>query len=308
MFRKVIFILLIFPILVNYAPLTAQTEPPDEKNLTPEMGEITLRLVIIPEKNIFEQRRRYKYITDYLSKKLEMPVLVEIMNNYGEISDAFLEGRADAGFFGSFSYVLTRAKAGIEPLARPVWPNEESTYRGYIFTRKDSSISSVEDMQGKSLVLVDRATTAGYIFQLYYFKYSGIENMDDYFSEILFAGSHDAAAWSVYTGEAEIGGAKNHIYKALADEYPDFKEQMQILVESPEVPSNGLAVSRDLNPAIKLRIRNLLLHLHENDEGMEVLKNFGALKFIETNDDDYKVLYTMVNTLKINLQDFSYKN
>jgi ABC-type phosphate/phosphonate transport system substrate-binding protein len=76
-----------------------------------------LRLVIIPEKNVFEQRRRYKFITEYLSRKLEMTVLVEVMNNYGEICDAFLEGRADVGFFGSFSYVLTRAKAGIEPLS-----------------------------------------------------------------------------------------------------------------------------------------------------------------------------------------------
>jgi phosphonate transport system substrate-binding protein len=237
-----------------------------------------------------------------------MSVLVEIMNNYGEICDAFLEGRADAGFFGSFSYVLTRAKANIEPVARPVWLNGESTYRGYIFVRRDSGIKAVEEMQNKSLILVDKATIAGYIFQLYYFQYSGISNIDDYFSRIVFAGSHDTAAWAVYSGEAEIGGAKNHIFKALAEEYPDFKEQMLVLTESPEVPSNGLAVSRDLNPAIKLRIKNLLLNLHKTVEGQKVLKQFGALRFIETNDEDYRVLYSMVNALDINLKEYPYKD
>ena len=293
--------------LLIAASASAQDDISREDQLSDSDGKV-LRLVIIPEKNVFEQRRRYKFITDYLSRKLEMTVLVEVMNNYGEICDAFLEGRADVGFFGSFSYVLTRAKAGIEPLVRPVWLNDESTYRGYIFVRKDSGIRTVEDMRDKSLILVDRATTAGYIFQLYYFNYSSIDSLDDYFSKIIFAGSHDAAAWAVYTGEAEVGGAKNHIYNAMAEENPDFKEQMLVLTESPRVPSNGLAVRKDLNPAIKLRIRNLLLNLHETKEGENILKHFEALRFIETNDEDYRVLYTMVHALNIDLREYPYKN
>jgi len=267
----------------------------------------TLRLLLVPEKNTFEQRKRYKFITDYLSEKMQMNVTVEIMAHYGEISDAFMAGQADAGFFGSFSYVLTHAKAGIEPIARPLWLNGSSTYRGYIFVRKDSGIETVEEMKNKSLVLVDKATTAGYIFQLYYFKYYSITDLEDYFSKISFARSHDAAAWAVYTGEADIGGAKNHIFNSLKEEFPDFRETMQIIAESPEVPSNGLAVRKDLNPAVKLRLKTLLLHLHENSDGQEVLRNFGALKFVETTDDDYAVLYNMVNELGINLKEFSYK-
>ncbi|UCD66629.1 MAG: phosphate/phosphite/phosphonate ABC transporter substrate-binding protein [Deltaproteobacteria bacterium] len=263
-----------------------------------------LRLVIIPEKSVFEQRRRYRFITDYLSKKMDMIVIIEIMANYGEISDAFLDGRADAGFFGSFSYVMTHAKVGIEPIARPVWLDGKSTYRGYIFVRKDSNIETVSDMKGKKLVLVDRATTAGYIFQLFYLNYYGIPDLDSYFSRISFARSHDAAAWAVYTGEADIGGAKDLIFNSMNEKYPDFKKEMMVLAESPEVPSNGLAVRKDLNPAIKLRLRNLLLNMHENTEGQEVLKNFGALKFIETKNHDYKVLYNMIERLGINLKDF----
>jgi phosphonate transport system substrate-binding protein len=236
-----------------------------------------------------------------------MNFIVEIMANYGDISEAFIEGKADAGFFGSFSYVLTHSKAGIEPLVRPVWPNNNSTYRGYVFVRKDSNIQNVKDMKNKSLVLVDRATTAGYIFQLFYFKYYGINNIEDYFSRISFANSHDAAAWAVYAGEADIGGAKNHIFNGLMEEYPDFKEQMVVLFESPEVPSNGLAVRKDLNSAIKLRIKTLLLSLHESPEGQETLKNFGAIKFIATSNDDYVVVYNMVKQLGIDLQEYSYK-
>jgi phosphonate transport system substrate-binding protein len=291
-------ILVIFLQVPSYYSLASEKHPEDEK---------TLHLVLVPEKNVFEQRRRYKYITDYLSTKMDMNFTVEIMTNYGNISEAFINGHADAGFFGSFSYVLTHAKAGIEPIARPIWPDNDSTYRGYIFVRKDSNIQTVKDMKDKSLVLVDKATTAGYIYPLFYFKYYGINNIKDYFSQISFANSHDAAAWAVYAGEADIGGAKSHIFNSIMDEYPDFKEQMIVLAESSEVPSNGLAVRKDLNPAIKLRIKTLLLSLHKTLEGQEILKNFGALKFIKTSNDDYRVLYNMVNQLGIDLQEYSYK-
>ena len=265
----------------------------------------TLRLLLVPEQNTFEQRHRYKFITDYLSSKMEMNVTAEIMANYGEISVAFKEGLADAGFFGSFSYVLTHTQAGIEPIARPVWLDGSSTYQGYIFVRKDSNIQSVREMQNKNLVLVDKATTAGYIFQRSYFKLNGIDDMDRYFARISFARSHDAAAWAVYTGEADIGGAKNHIYNSLQEKYPDFRKNMVVLAESPEVPSNGLAVSKNLNPVIKLRLKTLLLSLHETPKGREVLENFGALRFVETTDNDYRVLYLMVEQLGIDLADYS---
>jgi len=270
-------------------------------------AEETLRLVLVPEKNTFEQLRRYKLITNYLSQKMGLNVIVEIMANYGEIIVAFQEGKADAGFFGSFSYVLAHAKTGVEPIARPVWLDNTSTYRGYIFVRKDSGIHTVQDMRHKSLVLVDKATTAGYIYQLFYLKYYGITDLENYFSRISFARSHDAAVWAVYTGEADIGGAKNHIFNGFKEENPDFREQMVVLAESPEVPSNGLAVRKDLNPAIKLRLRTLLLGLHDTEEGREVLQNFGALRFVETRDDDYEVLYKMVEELGIKLEEYPYQ-
>ncbi len=267
----------------------------------------SLRLVLVPEKNTFEQLRRYKFISDYLSQKMELNVTVEIMTNYGEIIDAFKEGRADAGFFGSFSYVLAHAQTGVEPIVRPVWLDGTSTYRGYIFVRKDSNIQTVKDMRNKSLVLVDKATTAGYVFQLFYFKYFGISDLGNYFSRISYARSHDVAAWAVYTGEADVGGAKNHIFNNFKKEYPDFGKQMLVLAESPEVPSNGLAVHKDLNPAMKLRLRTVLLVMHETEDGQEVLKNFGALRFVETKDEEYEVLYRMTEELGIDLETYSYE-
>ena len=265
-----------------------------------------LHIALVPEKNVFEQRRRYHYITDYLSENLGITVHVDIMHSYGQIIEAFLNGTADIGFFGSFSYVLTRSQAGVEPLVRPVWPDGSSTYRSYIFVRKDSGIRTTADMKEKTLALVDRATTAGYIFPLFYFKNIGIKDIRNHFAHIYFAGSHDIAAWAVYMGEADVGGCKSTIFNALAKEYPDFGDQMVTLIESVEVPSNCLAVSKDLRPLLKLRLKGLLLNLDESEEGKSILGQFGAKKFIVTTDEDYQVLYKMIDALKIDLSQYPY--
>ncbi|OGQ95866.1 MAG: hypothetical protein A2521_01815 [Deltaproteobacteria bacterium RIFOXYD12_FULL_57_12] len=288
--------------------LAAGEEPVAIPPLTlKKLKETGLNIVLVPEKNIFEQRKQYKYLTDYLAKKLGVAVHLDIMPNYGKISDAFIEGQADAGFFGSFSYVLTQAKAGIEPIARPVWSNGKSTYCGYLFVRKDSGILSVADMKGKSLALVDKATTAGYIFQRFYFNSFGINDLSEYFSHIYFAGTHDAAAWAVYIGEADVGAAKDLIFNELGDNYPDFKDKMLVLAESPPVPSNGLAVNRNMHPALKTFLKTIFLNMDKTEEGREVLKRFGAAKFIATKDEDYTPVIKMVEKLNIELGTYPYK-
>jgi len=110
----------------------------------------------------------------------------------------------------------------------------------------------------------------------------------------------------VYMGEADVGGCKSTIFNALAEEYPDFKEQMVTLIESVEVPSNCLAVRKDLRPVLKLRLKGLLLNLDKNEEGQAILAQFGAKKFIVTTDEDYQVLYKMIDALEIDLTTYPY--
>ena len=46
----------------------------------------------------------------------------------------------DGSFFGSFTGAMAIEKLGVEPIARPVNLDGTSTYKGYIFVRKDSGI------------------------------------------------------------------------------------------------------------------------------------------------------------------------
>jgi phosphonate transport system substrate-binding protein len=214
----------------------------------------------------------------------------------------------DAAFLGSFTGALAITQLGVEPLARPINLDGTSTYYGHIFVRKDSGIKNVADMQDKTLALVERATTAGYVFPLAYFKRHGINDMKAYFKEKIFTGSHDAAIEAVLSGQADVGAAKNTIYDMLKKTNPAIEQELVILASSPRVPSNGLCVRSDMNPVYKTKFKTALLNLHSDPAGAAVLNKLGALRFVETSKKDYQPVIDLAKEAGIDLAQYQYYN
>jgi phosphonate transport system substrate-binding protein len=195
---------------------------------------------------------------------------------------------------------------GAEPIARPVWHGGRSTYHGELFVRKDSGIRSVGDMKGKRMAFVDRATTAGYVFPLAYLRKNGVANIDAFFGEHFFSGSHDAAIDAVLDGRADVGAAKNTIYDRVRRENPRVDEELLILAESPRVPSNSLFVRDSLDDGIKRTLRHILLTMEQDPEGKAVLEEFGALRFVETTHEDCRPVFEMAKEAGIDLKTYQY--
>jgi phosphonate transport system substrate-binding protein len=274
------------------------------KNVTREP--LRIKIGLVPEQDIRKMAARYEPLAEYLSKKLNLKVILVYLDNYGEACDKFIYNQLDAAFFGSFSYALTHVKAGIEPIARPDYRGT-SVYRGLIVVREDSSIKNVADMKGKRLALVHQATYAGYLYPLYYFKEHGINNLEAYFSKIIFAGSHDKTIFEILRGEADIATPKDLVYQRLIKENPDLEKKLAVLAVSEPVPSNALCVSKGLNPGLKNKLKDALLNLSNDPEAAPVLESLGgATGFIETRDGDYRHLYDIINALGINLDTYPY--
>ncbi len=267
-----------------------------------------LLIGLIPEMNIFKQKQRFALLGEYLGRKTGVPVEFTILSRYGNIIESFTTEKMDGAFFGSFTGALAIQKLGVVPLARPVNLDNTSSYRGYIFVRKDSGISGIKDMKGKRMAFVEQATTAGYIFPLAWLHEHGVRAPGGFFSEFFFAGSHDAAISAVLNGKAEIGAAKHSIYDRVRREDPRVDKDLVILAESPWVPSNGLCVRKDLESGIKLKLKEALLGLESDPEGKEVLNRFGALRFIDTSSRDYDPVIKLVEKAGIDIRKYQYRN
>ena len=127
------------------------------------------------------------------------------------------------------------------------------------------------------------------------------------------------------------GAAKDLIYEKLARDDPRIEREMNILGRSAPVPENALVVRKNidfvcfnchrdigsegskgsysdkgLSVNLKEKLKEILLRLPETAEGREVLRKFGADRFVETTHNDYNGLYQMIGNLGIDLKNYHY--
>jgi len=290
----------------------AGCEQPDPVAPTPEPEKpaptLVLNIGLIPEQNLFTQKKRYEPLMDYLSQQTGITLKLHILPRYGNLIDNFNKLNLDGAFFGSFTGAMAIKKLGVVPLARPQFIGGRSTYYGMVFVRKDSGIKTAADMKGKRMVFVDRATTAGYLLPLAFFRKLGITNYSDWFKDYYFSGTHEDAILEVLNGYADIGAAKNTIFYRMAATDKGLSEDLEILATSPHVPANGLAVRQDLPGELKKLLQEKLLNMHQNMRGRTILENFGAEKFILTTVGDYQPVFNFAASIGLDLAAYQYLN
>jgi phosphonate transport system substrate-binding protein len=267
-----------------------------------------LNIGLIPEQNVFKQFKRYEPLGQYIEQKTGIKIKFTVLSRYGNIMESFYKKKMDGAFWGSFTGAMAIKKHGVQPIARPVNLDGSSTYRGYIMVRKDSGIKNISDMKGKAVAFVEKATTAGYIFPMAYFKENGIKDIDTYFSEYYFTGSHDAAIHALLQKKVDIACAKNTVYEILVREDPGIKDKLVIIATSADVPSNGLGLRKELAYGVKEELKQALLDMHITPEGKKVLKKFGVKRFIETGKDDYAPVFDITERAGIDLKKYEYVN
>jgi phosphonate transport system substrate-binding protein len=268
----------------------------------------TLRIGLIPEQNLFSQKKRYEPLAEYLSREVGARIVLKILSRYGNIIENFVSNDLDGAFFGSFTGALAHKKLGVQALARPEYADGTSTYHGLLFVRQESGISSGKDMRGMRFAFVDKATTAGWLLPLHYFRTQGIDDHRSWLRETYFAGTHEGAIYDVLEKKADIGAAKNTVFQRLAGSDPRLSDELTILARSPDVPENALCVRRDLSDALKAKLKETLLDMHQQEEGKEVLKLFGAARFIPTTEEDYRVVFEFASRIDLDLETYDYIN
>jgi phosphonate transport system substrate-binding protein len=267
-----------------------------------------LRIGLIPEQNIFQQLKRYEPLGTYIESKTGIKIKFTMLSKYGNVVENFQKMELDGAFWGSFTGAIATQRLNVQHIARPVNLDGTSSYKGYIFTHRNSGITSIQGMRNKVFVFVDRATTAGYLYPLSYFRENGINDINDYLDEYYFAGSHDASIHAVLDGEADIGSAKNTVFDAIAEKDSRVKSDLVILATSIDVPSNDLGMRKDIDTNTITALQSALLTMDESKAGIVALNRLRAKRFVKATASDYKPVYRILNAAGIDIDNYNFTN
>ena len=258
----------------------------------------TFVIALLPEENVFQQKRRYIPLVKYLSRRLGMDVRTKLLDDYDALYTEMVGHKVDAAFFGGFSYLAMDSLVRLDSIARPVQLNGVSTSKRVIFSRRNRGITGdAGTWKGKRIALVSKYSTSGYIFPEWYLLKSGIRDFEGHFRKVIYTGSHIASILAVLDNKADIGCVKASILIEFLDENPSFRDKLVVLASSDPVPENTFGMMESADRELKGRIKEALLGMERTEDGKAVLSALGARGFKETNELEFRHLLTMIKDL-----------
>lgn len=293
-------------VLLPFACTENERQGPENPSTVKNIPTTPFVIALLPQRNVFLQKKRYKALTDYLSKSTGMNVKTKLLDSYDAIYNEMLQDKVNAAFFGSLSYVAANSRIALDPVARPYLKDGTSTYRGVIFTVKDKGITGdVKTWKNKRIALISKSTTAGYIFPKWYLYKGGVKNFESHFSSVIYTGSNDASIRAVLQNDADIGCAMDKVFNEQIAKDPLMQKSVVVIARSTPVPYNTLGIRESADAQLKEKLKEVLLNMDKTPEGREALSMVGATHYIETNESEYKPLSEMLNTLGMKPGDFA---
>lgn len=255
---------------------------------------------LIPAENNEEMIQEFEPMRALLEKKLGKRVKVFTATDYAGVIEAMRKKRVDIAWFGPLSYYLAEQEAGAEAFAVGVRQGSKShTYKTVFVTPCNSGIKSIQDMKGKSAAFVDPASTSGGLMPTYMIKKATGKMPEQYFGKFTYAGSHDAAQLAVKNKIVNVAADSDITYNKMLSSGMISKSSNCVIAESSPLPGSPLSYRKDLDPALKAKIRSTILNAHKEIKvtGYGTLSHYAAVK-----PADYQLIRNMVKELGINKQ------
>lgn len=265
-------------LLLTTSLLTTSARAADSKQEPIRFGSVAMDIPAVMHK-------RLTPLTEYLSKRLNRPVILTLSTNMAGAIENVSTGKVDLAYLTPVAYLRSHQKGNTRLLAKTV-TNNKASFQLMIVVREDSPIKTVADLEGRSFAfgdkaaLLQRAVVVGADMPL--------EKLGSY----EFLGHYDNIVRAVLHRDFDAGIVKDT--KALK-----WKDKgLRILYSSPHLPPYNVAASSTLDEKTFLALQKAFLDLDiNNPTHHSVIKALSKKYdgFERTSDEEYDVVRVLTD-------------
>lgn len=202
----------------------------------------------------------FRPLFDAVTAATGVDFTIQVGQSYSAVIEAIATGRTDLAYMGTVSF-LTATDRGPVQLVAVSEMNGESFYYSGLFTLAESSIESVEDVRGRTLVLSDPSSSSGFVYPLALLKKRGLEPITDC-ARIILSGSHTNSLTTLAEGHADVAAAPFASYlKAVRQGVVD-PRRIRILAKSDPIPNPPIAISSRVEASVIAKLREAFHTVH----------------------------------------------
>jgi phosphonate transport system substrate-binding protein len=255
-------------------------------------AERSLILAVHPYLPATELVKRYTPLTDYLGRKLNQPVKIQISKDYQDHIDKIGGDKVDIAYMGPASYVKVTALYGKKPILARLEIKGKPAFQGIIIAGKDSPLNNLKDLEGRRFAFGDPNSTMSHLVPRYMLIKEGVGI--DKLAAHAFLENHQNVALGVLAGDYDAGAVKEAVF------YKYEKRGLKALMKTPKI-SEHLFITRKNLPAGKVELlRKALFDLKEDERGRIIMASIKSSMtgMVHASDEDYNNLRIILQTLE----------
>jgi phosphonate transport system substrate-binding protein len=158
-------------------------------------------------------------------------------------------------------------------------------YRGQIVVRRESEISKVSDLKGKSFARPDPYSASGWILPMLHMETLDINTED--LVTIIDVNGHSAVIKAVYRGEADAGASYADARRGVLSDYPDVFEKLKVIFLTEYIPNDGIQFSPTISTEMRKRIEDAVKKVIGTEAGKSALFDAFAWDTLILEGDSY---------------------
>lgn len=238
----------------------------------------------------------YQDLFDYISTKLGVEIELVQRKTYHEINDLIKRNEVQFGFISGLAYVEGKSDFGMQLFLMPIIQGEP-LYNSYIIVPSNSNVTSFSQLKDKTFAFIDPISNSGKLSPEYILIQWG-ENPIDFFGFTFFTYGHGKSIQAVAENISDGAAVDSHVWNYINTTNPSLTLRTKIILTSPSYGIPPIVVSKDLDPDIRERIREILLQMHKDVEGRRILAALGIDSYSEADDGLYDSIREMRNVVQ----------
>ena len=222
-------------------------------------GELTFS--ILSAENQASMAPLWQPLLDDMSAQIGVKVKPFFATNYTSLVEAMRFKQVQIGWFSAAPALQAVNRSDGEVLGRVIDAGGDATYKSVIIVKKGSGITLEKILKCDKTLnfgLGDTQSTSGTLAPMaYLFTPKNIEPSKCF--KTVRSASHQANAFSVANGVLDVA-TNNSVGLLFAKrENPDMADKLEVVWTSPPLPESSIVVRKDLDPALKEKIRQFFL-------------------------------------------------
>jgi phosphonate transport system substrate-binding protein len=232
-------------------------------------------------------------LLDDMAKATGVRVRPHFGSNYTVLVEAMRANQTQVAWFSAKPAVEAIDRADAEVIARIVDPEGNDSYKSTLIVRKGSGITLDNVLacgQRYNFGIGDAQSTSGTLAPMtFLFNPRNIDPSRCF--RTVRSANHQANAFSVASGVLDVATSNSVNTIFIRRENPRIADQLVEIWESPPIPESGIVVRKDLDPALKEKVRQFFL-TYGQGEGAEAERQrqvLAGLNYSRFNpaDDSY---------------------